>query len=319
MRIAIASGKGGTGKTTVAVNLAIALSDDGVPVHYLDCDVEEPNGHIFLKPTIESVENVGIPVPVVDETKCDGCRKCSEICQYHAITVLKKPLIFPELCHGCGGCALVCPKGAITERERTIGVVEDGRARKVRFTQGRLNVGEAMSPPLIRAVKKTIKTDAISILDAPPGTSCPVVATVRDADFVVLVTEPTPFGLNDLRLAVEMIRQLQLPCGVVINRADAGDRRVHDYCAADDVSVLLEIPDDRKVAEVYSHGQMVIDMLPEWRGLLASLWSRLQAYRHTERQRSVSEIRSVKSDGLHIVRGVSWEKGRDACRGNGGS
>lgn len=285
MRIAIASGKGGTGKTTVAVNLACVLADHGQTVQYLDCDVEEPNGHIFLKPEITATEPVGIPVPVVDEKKCTGCRKCAEVCQYHAIAVLKKPLVFAELCHGCGGCALVCPERAIREENRTIGVVEtghalrqsSGQADRVAFVQGRLNVGEPMAPPLIRAVKKKAITDGVAIFDAPPGTSCPVVTTVRDADYVLLVTEPTPFGLNDLRLAVEMIRQLGVPHGVVINRADSGDRRVHDFCAAETIPILLEIPDDRRVAEAYSRGHMAVRVLPEWSDSMLKLWGQVKA------------------------------------------
>ena len=227
MRVAVASGKGGTGKTTVAVNLACVLADNGQTVQYLDCDVEEPNGHIFLKPPITATEVVGVPVPVVDEAKCTGCRKCAEVCQYHAIAVLQKALVFPELCHSCGGCALVCPTGAIREKDRPIGVVDtgwalrtdSGQADGIAFVQGRLNVGEPVAPPLIRAVKKLAIADGVAIMDAPPGTSCPVVTTVRDADYVLLVTEPTPFGLNDLRLAVEMIRHLDLRHGVVINRS----------------------------------------------------------------------------------------------------
>jgi MinD superfamily P-loop ATPase len=277
MRIAIASGKGGTGKTTVAVNLACVLADNGQTVQYLDCDVEEPNGHIFLKPEITATEPVGIPVPVVDEKKCTGCRKCAEVCQYHAIAVLKKPLVFAELCHGCGGCALVCPERAIREENRTIGVVETGRANGVAFAQGRLNVGEPMAPPLIRAVKKKAIAEGVAIMDAPPGTSCPVVATVRDADYVLLVTEPTPFGLNDLRLAVEMIRQLGVPHGVVINRADSGDRRVRDFCMAETIPILLEIPDDRRVAEAYSRGHMAVRVLPEWSDSMLRLWGRVKA------------------------------------------
>jgi MinD superfamily P-loop ATPase len=276
MTIAIASGKGGTGKTTVAVNLAWTLAHMGKPVQYLDCDVEEPNGHIFLKPELTATEPVGIPVPVVDEGKCTGCRKCAEACQYHAIAVLKKALVFPELCHGCGGCTLACPAGAIREQERRIGVVETGHAGGVGFVQGRLDVGEAMSPPLIRAVKKKICGEGVSLLDAPPGTSCPVVTTVRDADYVLLVTEPTPFGLNDLKLAVEMIRQLGLKHGVVINRADNGDRRVSEFCAAEGIPVLLELPDDRRVAEAYSRGQMALQALPEWRTMFLDLWKHIK-------------------------------------------
>jgi MinD superfamily P-loop ATPase len=277
MRIAIASGKGGTGKTTVAVNLARVLADSGQKVQYLDCDVEEPNGHLFLNPMIELSEPVGIPVPVVDEKRCTGCRKCTEACRYHAIAMLKKPLVFPELCHGCGGCALICPVQAIREQNRQIGVVETGLANGIAFVQGRLNVGEPMSPPLIRAVKKKAIADGVALLDSPPGTSCPVVATVRDADYVLLVTEPTPFGLNDLRLAVEMVRQLGVPHGVVINRADSGDGRVRDYCAETQTPLLLELPDDRRVAEAYSRGLMAVHVLPEWTGLMKHLWRRVNA------------------------------------------
>jgi len=276
MRIAIASGKGGTGKTTVAVNLARILADNGQTVQYLDCDVEEPNGHIFLKPTITVTEPVGIPGPVVDEEKCTGCRKCADVCQYHAIAVLKKPLVFPELCHGCGGCTLACPERAIREEDRAIGVVETGQAERLAFIQGRLNIGEPMAPPLIRAVKKKAIADGVAIMDAPPGTACPVVATMRDTDYVLLVTEPTPFGLHDLRLAVETIRQLGIPHGVVINRADDGDRRVHDFCAAEQIPVLLELPDDRRVAEAYSRGKLAVDTTPEWPARMRLLWDQIK-------------------------------------------
>lgn len=277
MILAIASGKGGTGKTTVAVNLARMLADNGEHVQYLDCDVEEPNGHIFLKPEITGTEPVGIPVPIIDEEKCTACRKCVEACQYNAIAVLKKALVFPELCHGCGGCTLVCPTGAIREQERQIGVVETGFANGVAFAQGRINVGEPMSPPLIRAVKKkALNYCGLSLLDAPPGTSCPVVATVRDVDYVLLVTEPTPFGLHDLKLAAELIQQLGRKHGVIINRSDSGDSRVRDFCAAKQIPVLLEIPDDRRVAEAYSRGEMAISAIPEWQTMFSHLWNRIK-------------------------------------------
>ena len=220
MQIAIASGKGGTGKTTVATNLAYVASRNGQSVAYLDCDVEEPNGHIFLKPEITDRKPVGSLIPQVDAEKCTLCGECGEICQYSAIVrVGEKVLVYPELCHGCGGCSLVCPADAITEVSREIGVLETGRAGAIQFAQGLLNVGEAMSPPVIRAVKSTAFQADLTIVDAPPGTSCPVIEAVRGADFVILVTEPTPFGFHDLKLAVEMVRVLKLPFGVVINRA----------------------------------------------------------------------------------------------------
>jgi len=276
MNIAIASGKGGTGKTTVAVNLAWILADRGGPVQYLDCDVEEPNGHIFLKPVLTSTETVGIPVPVVDATKCTGCRQCAEVCQYHAIAVLKKALVFPELCHGCGGCIQICPSGALREQDRPIGVVETGTAGGVAFVQGRLNVGEPMAPPVIRAVRKKQARAGVSILDAPPGTACPVVATIRNVGGVLLVTEPTPFGLNDLKLAVTLVRQLGLRHGVVINRADSGDARVRTFCVAERIPVFQEFPEDRRLAEAYSRGQLAVTALTEWRTRFLDLWRRIE-------------------------------------------
>ena len=267
--IAVASGKGGTGKTTVAVALALSAPR---PVALLDCDVEEPNCHIFLKPHIRRRESVGIPVPVVDEAKCTACGECGRICQYSAIVSLKtRPLVFPELCHGCGGCAKVCPTGAIREVEQEIGVVEVGAQDGVAFAQGRLNVGHPMSPPLIRAVKRHALGDGTTIIDCPPGTSCPVIAAVRRSDFVLLVTEPTPFGLHDLRLAVETVRELDLPFGVIINRADAGDDRVDRFCAAEGIPILLRIPDDRCIAEAYSRGESVLAARPGLRSTFAAL------------------------------------------------
>jgi MinD superfamily P-loop ATPase len=274
MRIVIASGKGGTGKTTIAVNLAAVTEG---PVTYVDCDVEEPNGHIFLKPTIEISKAVGIPVPVVDEKKCTGCGRCAQVCRFNAIACVKdKVLVFAELCHGCGGCTLACPAHAISEADHVIGMVEKGHANGIAFIQGRLNVGVAMSPPLIRAAKGASPSDGTVIIDAPPGTSCPVIAAVGDSDFVVLVTEPTPFGLHDLKLAVETIRQIIIPFGVVINRCDAGDDRVTAYCNREHIPILLDIPDDRRIAEAYSRGETAIESVPETRALFIQLDRRIR-------------------------------------------
>jgi MinD superfamily P-loop ATPase len=277
MKIAIASGKGGTGKTTLATNLAVVASRQGCSAAYVDCDVEEPNGHLFLKPEIFECQPVTTPVPRVIEESCQHCGQCGEICQYSAIVCLgSKVLVYPELCHGCGGCALVCPNQAIVEVPREIGVVERGQAGPVQFVHGRLNVGEAQSPPVIKAVKAAAPDVDWLIFDAPPGTSCPVITTVRDCDFVLLVTEPTPFGLNDLVLAVDAMRQLRLPFGVVINRADVGDGRVTDYCAAEQIPVLLEISDDRRIAEAYSRGELAVEAVPETAEAFERLGARIE-------------------------------------------
>ncbi len=273
MKIAIASGKGGTGKTTVSVNLALSLEN----VQYLDCDVEEPNAALFLKPTIETSTAVSIPVPVVDEQACTYCKKCSELCAFNALVVLgTKVVFFPELCHGCGGCSYICPEGAITESPRQIGVIERGPAGSVDFAQGRLNVGEPMAPPIIAALRRLISEDATVILDAPPGTSCPVIETIRTVDYCILVTEPTPFGLNDLRLAVETVRQLGRDFGVVINCWGIGDDAVDTYCSSENIPVLMRIPWDRGIAEAYSRGIPAVNVLPELKKQFCAMYDGLR-------------------------------------------
>jgi len=265
MKIAIASGKGGTGKTTIATNLAVSLSHAGRRVQYLDCDVEEPNGHIFLKPHIDRVEEVTVGVPQVDESKCTGCGRCGQLCQYSAIICIQKHVLtFEQLCHSCGGCMAVCPESALAEKQRRIGVAEYGVVEGVAFGQGRLDIGAIQTPALIRHVKRGIQEGAIVILDAPPGTSCPVIEALKGADFVLLVTEPTPFGLNDLELAVGMVKTLKLPFAVVINRCNIGDDGVAQYCRREGIDIAMEIPNDRKIAEAYSRGRLMVDVLPEY-------------------------------------------------------
>jgi MinD superfamily P-loop ATPase len=274
MIISVASGKGGTGKTTVATNLALSVETH---VRFLDCDVEEPNAHLFVHPDFKKIETITTPVPQVDEKKCTLCGKCAEICQYKAIVVLGETVLpFPELCHSCGGCMEVCPEGAITETGRNLGVIEAGRRDGLEFFHGRLRVGEAMSPPLIKKVRAYAHTDTLTIIDAPPGTSCPVIAAMKGADFVLLVTEPTPFGLHDLKLAVGAVKILGIPCGLVINRADMGDDQVMAYAKEEDVPVLMEIPFDRRIAEIYSMGEVLVEVMPEWKEKFSELYDHIQ-------------------------------------------
>jgi MinD superfamily P-loop ATPase len=339
MIITVASGKGGTGKTTVAVSLALSIAGDHMATTddplFLDCDVEEPNAALFLNPTIQERREVGQMIPEVDLEKCTYCGRCAEVCQYHAIAVVgEKVLVFPELCHGCGSCTLNCPTGAIHEVLNVMGTVERGwaelppsggappflppsggpppflpprggdkRGGGVEFAQGTMNVGEAMAVPIIRQLKQGVippsastgrSTERVSteldkvsrrrlggtpgdrpiILDASPGTACPVVESMRGADFVLMVTEPTPFGLHDLRLAVEVARdELGLPVGVVINRDGVGDQGVDDYCAAEGIPILMRIPLDRRIAEAYSDGGTLVEALPEYREQFQNLYA----------------------------------------------
>jgi MinD superfamily P-loop ATPase len=323
MIITVASGKGGTGKTTVAVSLALSLASDrralahkahkedkeavhSAPPLFLDCDVEEPNTALFLRPTIQERQEVGLMIPEVDLEACTCCGRCAEVCQYHAIVVVgEKVLVFPDLCHGCGSCALNCPTQAIREVLHVIGTVErgwaglvadfpsaPGRPGGIEFAQGTMNVGEPMAVPIIRQLKRwAIPPDASTglggtpgdrpvILDAPPGTACPVVESMRGAEFVLLVTEPTPFGLHDLRLAVEVARdELGLHVGVVINRDGIGDQGVDDYCTAEGIPILMRIPLNRQIAEAYSDGRALVEARPEYRERFRGLYDAVRRLR----------------------------------------
>jgi len=262
MIISVASGKGGTGKTTVATNLALSIDN---AVQMIDCDVEEPNAHLFMKPLISKKITANVPVPEVDQTKCNFCGRCQEVCAYNAIAVIPKSddidgsvLIFDHLCHSCGACMLLCPENAISEIDKEIGIIEIGDCDGIQFIHGKLNIGEIASPNLIRQVKEYINPARITIIDAPPGTSCPVIASVNGSDFCILVTEPTPFGLNDLSLAVDVLGKLGIPSGVVINRADIGDEKVSSFCKENNIPILMQIPFDRQVASLYSKGIPIV-------------------------------------------------------------
>ena len=276
MIISVASGKGGTGKTLVATSLALSLKDRD-KVQLLDCDVEEPDAHVFLKPVITRSESVSIPVPRVDEAKCTYCGKCAEVCAYNAIAVFPKHILtFPQLCHGCGACGYLCPEKAISEEGKEIGVVESGYSDSLKFAHGRLAIGEAMAPPIIRKVKEQVNNEGVVIIDVSPGTSCPVVEAVKDSDFCILVTEPTPFGLNDLILAVETVRQLNIPCGVVLNRAGVGDDKVEEYCRKENIPILLTIPLDTEIARLYSRGITLVAGMPQWQESFLGLFDKIR-------------------------------------------
>ena len=283
MIISIASGKGGTGKTTIATSLALSLRSS---VQFLDCDVEEPNAHIFLKPQIEETKKAYIPVPDFDKSKCNYCGRCGKVCVYNAIAVLPAGqssggniMFFAPLCHGCGACSYLCPQNAIKEVEREIGVVQRGAAGAIQFIHGCLNIGEAMAPPLIREVQKHVNPANTVIIDAPPGTSCPVVVSIKVSDVCILVTEPTPFGLNDLILAVDVLRKLNIPFGVVLNRSDVGNQETENYCEAEGIPIVMRIPFDKNIASAYSQGVPLVEAFPGYRRLFRQLYEEIKGIR----------------------------------------
>jgi MinD superfamily P-loop ATPase len=277
MILSIASGKGGTGKTTVAVNMALSLKN----VQLLDCDVEEPNAHILLQPEIAEVTPVYKQVPQIREERCSYCKRCSTFCAYNAIFVAAETImVFPELCHSCGGCSLVCPEDAIFETQNQVGNIKKGTVKGIELVYGELKVGEPMPIPLIKEVKRRINSEKTVLIDAPPGTACPFVASVYPSDYCLLVTEPTPFGLHDVQIAVDVLDTLSVPYGIVINRAGIGDRRVYEYCDNKEIPILLEIPYHRTIAHLYSQGIPFVKNMPEWREHFKQLYHKIKRYSH---------------------------------------
>ena len=291
--ISVASGKGGTGKTLVAVNLALSLARSGLGVQLIDCDVEEPNDHLFLKPEMESSEEVSLLVPRIDEGRCSLCRECVDFCAYNALALAgEKAMVFDELCHSCGGCSILCPEDAVTEEAVAIGRMERGTVRMqhpgrdISFVHGLLDIGEPKATPIIGRIKREMKKDGINILDGGPGTGCAVMETVQDADYCVLVTEPTPFGLHDLGMALDMVGELGVPHGVVINKYFPGGGGVDAFCIENQVPVLMRIPYHRDYAVLYSRGRNLVEERPEWQERF------LHLFRAIETEESPEEVRA---------------------------
>lgn len=273
MIISIASGKGGTGKTTIATNLALSLGK----VQVIDCDVEEPNANIFFNAEIKEREDVTVEIPEIDKGKCNYCGKCSEFCAYNALAVVPSDvLVFPELCHSCGGCEIVCPQNAINWKKKPVGKIEHGATNGVDFFHGLLNVGEIQAVPVIKALKKKVDKERNVIIDAPPGTSCPVIESINGSDYCILVTEPTPFGFHDLKLAIAVVRHLYIPFGIIINRDGVGDKKVEMYCQTEKIPILMKIPHSEEIANLYSMGIPFVKKLPEWHERFTELFRRIQ-------------------------------------------
>lgn len=276
MKISVASGKGGTGKTTIAVSLALSIKNSQI----IDCDVEEPNVHLFLNPEIKDKVDVTTVIPEIDKEKCNFCGYCSRICAYNALSAIKLEdtgdvLLFPHLCHGCDGCILLCPEKAMKKAERAIGTVKIGNIEGLEFIEGRLDLSEVLATKVIEKAKSYINSQKITIIDAPPGTSCPTVAAIRGSDYRILVTEPTPFGLYDLELAYEVTRALGIRAGVIINKSDEDDL-IEGFCKKNNIPILLKIPFYREIAEAYSKGIPLVKAMPEYKEVFQGILKEIE-------------------------------------------
>ena len=292
MIISVASGKGGTGKTTIATNLVLSIPGS----IYLDADVEEPNGHLFLNPMIHDEKVISRKIPEIDYDRCNFCGVCARTCEFHAISVLPKMvLVFGELCHSCGACAYFCPEKAIVEVDKPLGILRTGEIlpEKKSFYEGRLNIGEMMASPLISKLKQICHPNKINIVDAPPGTSCSMVESVSETDYCILVTEPTPFGLHDLKLSIEVLQFLEIPFGVVINKSQKESDLIEDYCSETEIPVLLKLPFDRRLAEAYSRGEPAVKLFPDLKNRFNELYEKILMdlrMRKLKKSKTINEV-----------------------------
>lgn len=281
MIIAVASGKGGTGKTTIAASLVEVLHEEQQGAMLLDADVEAPNAHLTLAPEFQEEQPVHLRIPLIEEETCTGCGLCSEVCAFNALVQLGgTPMLFPDLCHGCGSCVLICPEGAIEEQAYRLGKLEGGMtAEGIRFGRGMMDIGRPMAVPIIAELKEWMLGPGGPgvVIDAPPGSSCPVVESLRGADFVLLVTEPTPFGLHDLQAAYRVTQEVGLPAGVIINRDGIGDQRVEEFCREVGLPVMLRIPFSREIGEGLAQGRSLLEVLPEYRDHFRDLIRTIEA------------------------------------------
>ncbi len=279
MIVNVLSGKGGTGKTTVSTNLAYVLHEEGKDVQLLDADVEEPNTHIFFDIEIDFERSVDILLPVVDKNKCTLCGECAKVCQFGAIVVFPKTvMVFDYLCHGCGACAMICPEKAISERPKSIGKISFGKTKEgIKYGMGLLNIGEPSGVRIIREMKKEMRSAEVTIIDSPPGTSCPVVESLRRSDFAILVTESTPFGLHDLRMAMRVVKDMGIKHGVVINRYDPDFKDLEEFLIEENVPVLMRIPFDKRIAEYYSRGELFSKHLEDWKERFSELYKTIES------------------------------------------